>query len=200
MTGWIEPVTLQGRHTLLEPLRAAHHDALCAAAADGELWRLWYTSVPAPNATRDYIDTLLAARDAGTVLPFAVRRMRPDGAAGEVVGCTRYLNVDAPNRRLEIGGTWYARSVQRTGLNTEAKLLLLGHAFEQLDAIAVELRTHFMNRRSRAAIERLGAKQDGILRQHQISPDGVVRDTVVYSIVAAEWPAVRRHLQFALDR
>ncbi|TDV32807.1 RimJ/RimL family protein N-acetyltransferase [Paraburkholderia caballeronis] len=195
MSRWIEPVTLQGTHVSLTPLSADDTPALAAAAADGKLWDLWYTSVPAPGQERAYVDAALAMRENLGALPFAVR-----DASGEIVGSTRYFNVDSANRRLEIGHTWYAKHVQRTPLNTEAKLLLLTHAFEKLDAIAVEFRTHFMNHQSRAAIARLGAKQDGILRSHQIGRDGVLRDTVVFSIIASEWPAVRANLKLKLAR
>ena len=193
MSRWIEPVALQGTHVSLTPLTADDAPALAAAAADGELWNLWYTSVPAPGQERAYVDAALAMRENLGALPFAVR-----DASGEIVGSTRYFSVDSANRRLEIGHTWYAKRVQRTALNTEAKLLLLGHAFEKLDAIAVEFRSHFMNHASRAAIARLGAKQDGILRHHQIGRDGILRDTVVFSIVAPEWPAVRANLNLKL--
>jgi N-acetyltransferase len=196
MSRWIEPVTLRGEHVALEPLAAAHAPALAAAAADGELWKLWYTSVPEPGGEAAYVETALAMREHEGALPFVVR----DTRTGDVVGTTRYLNVDEKHRRLEIGATWYANRVQRTPLNTEAKLLLLTHAFEKLDAIAVEFRTHFMNHASRAAIARLGAKQDGILRSHQISRDGTLRDTVVFSIIASEWPSVRSNLNFKLAR
>ncbi|PLZ01493.1 GNAT family N-acetyltransferase [Burkholderia sp. WAC0059] len=196
MSRWIEPVTLQGRHVSLEPLAPEHAPGLAAAAADGALWNLWYTSVPTPGNERAYVDAALAMREQLGAMPFAVR----DLASGEIVGTTRYFNVEAAHRRFEIGHTWYAKRVQRTALNTEAKLLLLGHAFETLGAIAVEFRTHFMNQQSRAAIARLGAKQDGILRSHQIGRDGVVRDTVVFSIIAPEWPAVRANLTFKLAR
>ena len=194
MSRWIEPATLKGRHVTLEPLTLGHQEALAAAAADGELWNLWYTSVPAPGREREYIETALAMRENLGALPFAVR----DAVSGEIVGSTRYFNVEAAHRRLEIGHTWYAKRVQRTPLNTEAKLLLLGHAFETLDAIAVEFRTHFMNHQSRAAIARLGAKEDGVLRNHQIGRDGVLRDTVVFSIIESEWPAVRANLKYKL--
>jgi RimJ/RimL family protein N-acetyltransferase len=196
MTRWIEPITLTGAHVVLEPLAHEHEAALARAAADGELWNLWYTAVPAPGATRAYIDTALAMREDSGAMPFAVR----EAASGEIVGSTRFFNVEAAHRRLEIGHTWYAKRVQRTALNTEAKLLLLGHAFETLQAIAVEFRTHFMNHASRTAIARLGAKQDGILRNHQIGRDSVVRDTVVFSIIENEWPAVRANLRFRLGR
>ncbi len=193
-TAWLQPVTLQGAHMRLESLQSGHAAQLRDAASDGELWRLWYTSVPTPDCVEAYIATALAERDAGTCLPFAVR-----DADGVIVGSTRYCYADAVNRRLEIGYTWYATRVQRTGLNTEAKLLLLRHAFETLDCIAVEFRTNWFNQRSRAAIARLGAKQDGILRNHIVMPDGSYRDTVVFSIIASEWPAVRRNLLFKLD-
>ena len=196
MTRWIEPVTLTGKHVQLQPLGIEHQEGLQQAAADGELWKLWYTSVPPPDGTRAYIAAALAMRDDLGALPFVVRETRH----GDVVGTTRLFNVDATHRRLEIGHTWYARRVQRTALNTEAKLLLLSHAFEHLRAIAVEFRTHFMNQQSRAAIARLGAKQDGVLRNHQVAADGGYRDTVVFSIIESEWPAVRRHLHFRLDR
>jgi len=192
---FIEPVTLTGRHVQLEPLAAAHHDALIAAASDGELWKLWYTSVPSPQTMRSWLETALAMR-AQDDLAFAIRDLRD----GSIVGSTRYFRVDAANRRLELGHTWYARRAQRTGINTEAKLLLLGHAFEALRCIAVELRTHWMNRQSREAIARLGAKQDGVLRNHQRMADGTLRDTVVFSIIDSEWPTVKRHLQYKLER
>jgi len=192
---FIEPVTLTGRHVQLEPLAAAHHDALIAAASDGELWKLWYTSVPSPQTMRSWLETALAMR-AQDDLAFAIRDLRD----GSIVGSTRYFRVDAANRRLELGHTWYARRAQRTAINTEAKLLLLGHAFEALRCIAVELRTHWMNRQSREAIARLGAKQDGVLRNQQRMADGTLRDTVVFSIIDSEWPTVKRHLQYKLER
>jgi len=198
MSHWITPVQLQGREVALEPLQAGHADALRAVAADGELWRLWYTTVPRAQDTDAYVATALGLREQGSAMPFVVRRLNADGQPGPIVGCTRYMNIDAKHRRCEIGSTFYAKSVQRSAVNTETKLLLLGHAFETLGAIAVEFRTHYMNQASRAAIARLGAKQDGILRNHQIMPDGSYRDTVVFSIVAAEWPAVRNNLQFKL--
>jgi RimJ/RimL family protein N-acetyltransferase len=193
---FVEPVTLRGTHATLEPLERGHEDAIRRAVADGELWRLWYTSVPAPDRTGAWLDTALDMRERQGAMPFAVR----DNAGGEIVGSTRYFNVDAANRRLEIGHTWYARRAQRTAINTECKLMLLGHAFETLGCIAVEFRTHWFNHASRAAIARLGAKQDGVLRNHQLMPDGSRRDTVVFSILDAEWPAVRAHLRFQLDR
>lgn len=194
MSHWIEPLVLQGRHVRLEPLAVAHVPGLQAATSDGQLWRLWYTSVPAPDDVPAYVEKALALRDTGNALPWAVL-----DAAGEVVGSTRYGNVDADNHRLEIGWTWYARRVQRSALNTEAKLLLLSHAFGALGCAAVEFRTSWFNHASRKAIARLGAKQDGVLRNHMRMADGSHRDTVVFSIIANEWPMVRRHLQFKLE-
>ena len=191
---WLRPVELAGTHVRLETLRAEHAGGLRGALADGELWRLWYTAVPTLDTMESYIVAALAERDAGVSLPFVVR-----DASGDIVGSTRYCNVDAAHRRLEIGYTWYAARVQRTGLNTEAKLLLLRHAFEALDCIAVEFRTNWFNERSRHAIARLGAKQDGVLRNHRLMPDGSYRDTVVFSIIASEWPAVRTNLMFKLE-
>jgi len=193
---FVQPITLQGQHATLEPLAHAHEDALRRAAADGELWRLWYTSIAPPEKMGEYVATALDMREKLGAMPFVVRA----NATGEIVGCTRYFHVDAPNRRLEIGYTWYAKSVQRTAINTECKILLLTHAFETLECVAVEFRTHWFNHASREAIARLGAKQDGVLRNHQISPDGSYRDTVVFSIIESEWPAVKRHLMYLLQR
>ena len=193
---FIQPVTLRGRVATLEPLTREHTPGLAQAATDGDLWQLWYTSVATPESMDDYVATALDMRDRQDAMPFAVR----DNASGDIVGCTRYFNVDAKNRRLEIGHTWYAKRVQRTPLNTECKLLLLTHAFEALACIAVEFRTHWFNHASRTAIARLGAKQDGVLRNHQLMPDGSKRDTVVFSIIDNEWPAVRQHLRFQLDK
>ncbi|MEP7183291.1 MAG: GNAT family protein [Betaproteobacteria bacterium] len=192
----VAPVELRGRHVMLEPLARGHEAGVKAAAADGELWTLWYTSVPTPERTAAWIDAALEMRDKQSAMPFVIR----EAATGDIVGSTRYFNVDAANRRLEIGHTWHAKRVQRTAINTEAKLLLLTHAFEALDCIAVEFRTHFFNFASREAIARLGAKQDGILRNHQRLPDGSLRDTVVFSIVAAEWPAAKRNLVWRLGK
>ena len=194
MQAWITPTTLQGRHVVLEPLRLAHAAGLRAAAADGELWRRWYTNVPAPDAVDDFIAAALAMQDAGGALAFAVR-----DASGDLVGMTRYYDIDASVPRLSIGYTWYAQRVHRTGLNTEAKLLLLGHAFETLGCIAVGFETSWFNQISRAAIARLGAKQDGVLRSHKRHADGSVRDTVVFSIIVSEWPAVKRNLMARLS-
>jgi RimJ/RimL family protein N-acetyltransferase len=191
---WLEPVTLQGPHARLEPLSQDHQDGLVEAVKDGELWKLWYTFVPKPEDMRQEIDRRLATQAAGKMLAFTVR-----DADGKIAGMTTYMNVDTPNRRVEIGSTWYAKRVQRSALNTQCKLLLLTHAFEKLDCIAVEFRTHFFNHQSRRGIERLGAKQDGILRSHMIAPNGTLRDTVVYSIIASEWPTVKAHLDYQLN-
>jgi N-acetyltransferase len=191
---WLEPVTLVGQHARLEPLSHAHIDGLTEAVKDGDLWNLWYTAIPQPENMAKEIDRRLGLREAGSMLPFTV--FDPDG---KIAGMSTYMNVDAANRRVEIGSTWYARRVQRTALNTQCKLLLLTHAFEKLDCIAVEFRTHFFNQQSRRGIERLGAKQDGILRNHQIAPNGTLRDTVVFSIIASEWPTAKAHLNFQLN-
>ena len=191
---WLEPVTLHGAHARLEPLSHEHCDALTEAVKDGELWKLWYTAIPKPENMTKEIDRRLGLQKAGTMLPFTVF-----DAVGKIAGMSTYMNVDTANRRVEIGSTWYAARVQRSALNTQCKLLLLTHAFEKLDCIAVEFRTHFFNHQSRRGIERLGAKQDGILRSHQVAPNGTLRDTVVYSIIASEWPTVKAHLSYQLN-
>jgi RimJ/RimL family protein N-acetyltransferase len=193
---FIEPVALNGRQVALVPLSLAHHDQLIEALKDGELWNLWYTAIPSPDQLRGEIERRLALQSHGSMLPFAVI----DKSTHEAAGMTTYMNIDAGNRRVEIGSTWYRKSVQRSGLNTECKLLLLTHAFEHLNCIAVEFRTHYFNRQSRAGIERLGAKLDGILRQHQVARDGTLRDTCVYSILNSEWPTVKAHLGFQLTK
>ena len=190
-----EPVTLTGTYASLVLLSADHAPALADAARDGELWRLWYTTVPAPDAMSAEIGRRLSLLDTGSMLPFTVL-----DAAGTPVGMTTFMNVDAANDRVEIGSTWYAARVQRTALNTECKLMLLTHAFETLRCIAVELRTHILNSQSRRAIERLGAKLDGILRNHMRMPNGTLRDTVVYSIIESEWPTVRAHLRWQIEK
>ena len=195
-TNLVAPVTLTGRHVKLVPLSAEHAEDLAEAVRDGELWKLWYTSAPAPDAVGSEIARRLALQQAGSMLPLAV--IEP--VSGRAVGMTTYMHVDAASRRVEIGSTWYARRVQRTGLNTEAKLLLLAHAFDALGCIAVEFRTHFLNQQSRRAMERLGAKLDGVLRSHSIAANGTLRDTCVYSVIAAEWPTVRAHLEWQLGR
>ncbi|GLQ05225.1 GNAT family N-acetyltransferase [Sneathiella chinensis] len=193
---WIAPVTLSDDRVELIPLSADHAPELRLAVRDGDLWTLWYTSVPDEAGMDAEIARRLRLQEEGTMLPFAVR----DKKTGTLVGMTTFMNIEADKQRVEIGSTWYARSVQRTGLNTHCKLLLLEHAFEALDCIAVEFRTNFFNRQSRTAIERLGAKLDGILRAHQKMADGALRDTCVYSIVASEWPAVRTHLRYQISR
>lgn len=193
---FVTPLTLKGEHVTLEPLHASHAEGLSEAARDGDLWKLWYTAIPAPEGMRAEIERRLSLQAAGSMMPFAIRRNDTDA----LCGMTTYMHIDAAHRRVEIGSTWYAKSVQRTAINTEAKLMLLTHAFEELRCIAVEFRTHWMNQQSRAAIARLGAKQDGILRNHQRMPDGSFRDTVVFSIIESEWPTIKRHLQYKLGR
>jgi RimJ/RimL family protein N-acetyltransferase len=192
---WPPPIELAGPWASLVPLAPEHGAALTEAVQDGELWKLWYTAVPAPGRMAAEIERRLKLQQAGSMLPFTVL-----DAEGTPVGMTTYMNIDAPNRRVEIGSTWYAARVQRTPLNTQCKRLLLGHAFEALDCIAVEFRTHRLNTQSRRAIERLGAQLDGMLRNHQKAADGSLRDTAVYSITADEWPAVRAHLDWQLIR
>jgi RimJ/RimL family protein N-acetyltransferase len=193
-----QQLELQGQHVTLVPLSMLHQDQLAEAVKDGELWRHWYTLIPSPEKMGEEITRRLKLQEQGSMLPFTVM------AQGQAVGMTTYMNIDAPNKRLEIGSTWYRANVQRTGLNTECKRLLLAHAFEQLNCIAVEFRTHFFNQQSRRAIERLGAKLDGILRNHAINthPDaaGALRDTCVYSILNTEWPSVKAHLDYQLSR
>ena len=193
---FIYPITLSGQHAQLEPLSMEHHDGLVAAVCDGELWKLWYTSVPTPEGMRAEIDRRLGLLQQGSMLPFVVRRLD----TGAVCGMTTFMNVYAVNQRVEIGSTWYAASAQRTAINSECKLMLLSLAFETLGCIAVEFRTNWMNHASRTAIARLGAKQDGVLRNHIKMADGMYRDTVVFSIINQEWPMVKRHLQFKLER
>ena len=195
---FLQDTQLLGKHVQLAPLSMVHHDALIEAVKDGELWRHWYTFIPTPEKMADEISRRLNLHQQGSMLPFAVLQ------EGKAVGMTTYMNIDAPNKRVEIGSTWYRANVQRSSLNTECKRLLLAHAFEQLNCIAVEFRTHFFNQQSRNAIERLGAKLDGILRNHAINthPDAVcaLRDTCVYSILNTEWPSVKAHLDYQLSR
>lgn len=192
---WPAPITLSDTAVTLAPLSQDHSADLIEAAADGELWKLWYTMIPSPDGVVAEIDRRLGLMDKGSMLPFAI--LSPEGKA---VGMTTYMNIDAANKRLEIGSTWYRRSVQRGPMNTQAKRLLLTHAFEALGCNAVEFRTHFMNHQSRAAIERLGAKLDGVLRSHMVMADGSLRDTCVYSILAHEWPTVKTHLSWQLEK
>lgn len=196
MTGWLQSVTLKGEQVVLEPLDREHTRELADACADGELWRHWYTLVAQPDAMDAYVERALRQQQKEGALPFAVRHR----ASGNIIGSTRFFRVDQDNRRLELGHTWYAQRHQRSGINSECKLLLLSHAFDDRDAIAVELRTHWHNRQSRQAIARLGAKQDGVLRNHTVSPGGIYRDTVVFSIINHEWPAVRQNLRYLLER
>jgi N-acetyltransferase len=194
---FVEPITLTGqRWVLLEPLVEDHIPEVAAAADDGDGGSLWFTSAPSAQSAEAWVHRLLDIQAGDQGVTYVVRRL----ADGVLVGSSSFFHVDAPNRRLEIGHTWYAGSVRRTGVNSETKLLMLGHAFDTLGCVAVEFRTHFFNSASRAAIERLGAKLDGVLRSQQLLPDGSRRDTVVYSILDIEWPAVRNNLRFRLAR
>jgi RimJ/RimL family protein N-acetyltransferase len=187
----LEPVTLEGRSVRLEPLAASHHTALCEVGLDAELWRLIPYRVSTADEMRDYIGSALGAQAAGTAIPFAT----VERASGRVIGSTRFMNVDAANRRVEIGATWIAKPWQRTAINTEAKYLMLRHAFETLGCIRVELKTDAFNQRSRQAILRIGAREEGMLRQHMVTWSGRLRDTVYYSILDSEWPGVKANLE-----
>lgn len=187
-----QPLHLEGTRVNLDPLEQAQIADIRKAAADGELWKLFFTSVPAPEQTQQWLDTALAMQAQQKAIPFVVR----EKSENKIVGSTRFCNIDHQHQRLEIGYTWYSQSAQRSGINTECKLLMLTHAFEVLNCIAVEFRTDWFNRRSQAAIERLGAKRDGVLRNHMILPDGRIRDTVVYSILQSEWPGLKKNLQY----
>lgn len=195
MTAWTQTPTLAGRHVTLRPLTRDDREALLAAASDGRLWELFYSFAPGPDTIDLWIDYTFREVEYGRSMPFAV--LDP---AGEVVGSTRFMRINRANRRVEIGGTFYAKRVQRTGLNTEAKLLLLTHAFEALECVCVQIRTDWFNKDSQRAIERLGAKKDGVLRGQRIMAGGRVRDTVVYSILDHEWPGVRENLRMKLKR
>ena len=190
---WPAPVTLKGQTVTLAPLSQTHTDDLSKTAA--QLQGLWYTMIPTPEGVSADIDARLAKQAAGTMLPFTL--LTPEGRA---MGMTTYMNVDAVHKRVEIGSTWVSPDMQRTGVNTEAKLLLLSHAFDALGCIAVEFRTHAMNVQSRRAIERLGAKHDGILRNHMVMDNGTLRDSAIYSILPHEWPAVRANLEWQLAK
>jgi N-acetyltransferase len=192
----IRPFTLEGHGVRLEPLTYEHHDGLAAAAADGRLWKLWFTSVPEPEQTRAYIDHALAGQRDGHMLPWAVREL----SSGTIIGSTRYHDIVTVIDRVEIGYTWYGKRWQRTHVNTSCKLLLLSHAFDALECKVVGLRTDNFNFASQRAIEALGAKKDGVIRHHMARRDGTVRDSVIYSILASEWPDVKRHLEFRLAR
>jgi len=190
------PITLEGHGVCLEPLQPAHEEGLAAAAADGRLWELWYTFVPPREKTAAYISEALAGQSAGHMLPWTVRETR----SGAIVGSTRFHDIDAPIDRVEIGYTWYAAGWQRTHVNAACKLLLLGHAFETLGCRVVGFRTDNFNAASQRAIEALGARRDGVLRHHKMRPDGSVRDSVMYSILASEWPDVKKNLAMRLMR
>ena len=191
-----KPTTLEGHGVRLDPLEPGHQDGLMAVAADGRLWELWYTSVPEPERTKNYIAEALEGQAAGHMLPWVVR----DAASGTIIGTTRYHDIVAPVDRVEIGYTWYGARWQRTHVNTACKLLLLGHAFDALGCKVVGFRTDNFNLRSQRAIAALGAKQDGVIRHHHPRRDGSARDTVIFSILAAEWPDVKRHLLLRLAR
>ena len=195
MSLWNKSVHLTSHRLELVPLDLKHHDDLCLAVEDGQLWRLWFTSVPHPNDVAAYIKKALNEYECQRSIPFAII----DSTSGKAIGSTRFCNLVPRHNRLEIGYTFYAKSYQRTAFNTQAKYLLLTYAFEQLDCIAVEFRTHWHNHKSRSAIARLGAKQDGILRNHMKSPDGLLRDTVIFSIIESEWPAIKAGLTFKLS-
>jgi len=196
MEDWLEEVELTGQNVKLVPLQSSHKEALLDAASDGELWKIWYTSVPSAESIEHYLETAFSEQKAGSSLPFVVLNLKTN----KIIGCTRYCNIDEPNKRLEIGYTWYAKSSQRTGVNTECKHLLLQHAFEQLNCIAVEFRTNWFNYRSRNAILRLGAKQDGVLRSHRVDANRILRDTVVFSIIQMEWPVVKKSLEYEMGK
>lgn len=193
---WLKPVTLVGKNIKLEPLSLEHELALREAVCDGELWKLWYTLIPKPELMHSEIQRRLELQQMGSMLPFVVIEQ----SSGQILGMTSYMNVVAEHRRVEIGSTWYRQCVQRSHVNTETKQLLLTHAFDVLNCIAVEFRTSSFNLKSRAAIERLGAKLDGVLRSHQIVQDDILRDTYVYSILKNEWPAVQQNLTWKLEQ
>jgi RimJ/RimL family protein N-acetyltransferase len=193
----VQPVTLTDGRIRLEPLSLAHVDALGAAAADGDLWKLRFTSVPDPEDTRGYVERALAMREQGNRLPFVVVDLENDR---RIIGSTSYHDIVPAIDRLEIGWTWYAKSTQRSHVNTGAKLLLLTHAFETLNAKLVGWRTDNYNFASQKAIERLGAKKDGVLRHHAVRRDGTVRDTVMYSVTAGEWPEIKAHLLYQQNK
>ncbi|WP_298254239.1 GNAT family N-acetyltransferase [uncultured Arthrobacter sp.] len=195
------PTTLRGARVVLEPLAAGHHDGLVEAARDGELWNLWYTSVPTPDGMEKEIERRLTLQDVGSMLPFTTRRIDQEtGEPAAIIGMTTYMNIDQDTPRVEIGSTWNAASAQHSGTNAESKYLLLRHAFEVFGCPAVEFRTHWLNHQSREAILRLGAKQDGVLRSHSRTKNGTLRDTAVYSILEHEWPMVRDNLLHRMSR
>lgn len=192
---WLKEIELESESIKLIPLRKVHASALISAASDGDLWDLWFTSIPSENNIGTYISDALTEQSNGTALPFVII----DKVNNKIIGSTRFCHADILNKRVEIGFTWYSQSYQRSSVNTECKKLLLGHAFESLDVIAVEFRTHWHNQKSREAIARLGAKQDGVLRNHQ-KTNGIYRDTVVFSIIDCEWPSVKINLAYKLAK
>lgn len=196
MTKWLKKVELKSEKVVLRPLNLSHIEGLTAAAKDGELWKLWYTSAPEPCEVKGYIEKALMDFEKDTVLPFVI--ILKD--TNQIVGTTRFMNADSTNKRVEIGTTWYSKSFQRTGINTQCKYLLLQYAFETLNCIAVEFRTHWHNTQSRNAIAGLGAKQDGVLRNHMLDKTGNLRDTVVFSILNSEWNTVKQSLEFKMDK
>ena len=196
MDSWLQEIELAGVRVKLVPLKVSHKEALLEAASDGELWNLWYTWVPSEKDIGEYISIALQQKENQTALPFVVL----DQKSKKVLGTTRYLNANSNHRRLEIGSTWYAKGIQRTGVNTECKYLMLQHAFDRLKCIAVEFRTNWFNHRSRNAILRLGAKQDGVLRNHRIDRQGKLRDTVVFSIIESEWPTIKQSLDYEIKK
>lgn len=196
MSIWPDLFIVEGQYVSVVPLTMDHKNDLEEAAADGELHRLWYTMIPKRENVGKEIERRLSLREKGSMLPFAIIEKK----SGKAVGMTTYMNIDAPNKRVEIGSTWYRKSVQRSPINTECKLLLLRHAFEELECVCVEFRTHFINFQSRRAIERLGAKLDGILRSNMIMANGTIRDTAVYSIIASEWPQIEAHLTWQIEK
>jgi RimJ/RimL family protein N-acetyltransferase len=201
MTLTLTPVTLTGTRVVLEPLSHDHHDGLVDAVRDGELWKLWYTTVPSPEGMRAEIDRRLRLQEAGSMLPFTTRLLDSEtNAPGRIIGMTTYMEIDRATPRLEIGFTWSAASSHGTGTNPDSKLLLLEHAFEVFGCMAVEFRTNWMNLQSREAIARLGAKQDGVLRSHTRTADGTLRDTVVFSIIESEWASVRAGLRRRIEK
>ena len=193
---WLEPITLLDHPCTLRPLSSNDHDGLVESVKDGALWTLWYTLVPTPEQIQAEIHRRLELQNQGHMLPFVII----ENDTQKILGMTTYLNIDAEHKRVEIGGTWLRQTAQQTGINTVAKRLLLTHAFETLQCHAVEFRTHFLNQKSRKGIERLGAKLDGILRNHMIMPDQTLRDTCVYSIIASEWPTIKTHLSWLINR
>lgn len=195
MTPWIDHLSLDGQTITLLPMELSHQAALLAAASDGDLWRLWYTSVPSAERISEYIQTALADQKAGTAYPFVVLHKNSQ----QIIGSTRFYNLQPEHRRVEIGFTWYAQSFQQTRVNTECKYLLLQYAFETLNCIAVQFLTDWHNLRSRQALARLGAKQDGVLRHHRLNADGSYRDSVVFSITDREWPGVQKSLAYKLS-